>query len=235
MKPTCLPILSIVLAAALSTANAALVASYTFDGSPAGASSDSDANSTAGNFGVGAGINGGTIRTSAFTAISGTISASMLSNEISRNAADAITNNDYWTFTVTATSGTLNLDQLVFRYGSSRTEITQASIFIRSSIDNFASNIAFSDASTTLNYRAPEATAPGSWIPDAAVVPFSSLGSYQNLSNITFRIYGYDNAGHASAAGIRIENVQLTTIPEPSVLFSAALLPILSMMRKRRN
>ncbi|HVJ45985.1 MAG TPA: hypothetical protein VM511_06320 [Luteolibacter sp.] len=235
MKPACLPILPIVLAAALSTANAALVASYNFDGSPTGLSSDSDANSTAGNFGVGAGINGGTLRISTFTAISGANSASMLSNEISRNEADAITNNDYWTFTVTATSGALNLDQLVFRYGSSRTEIPQASIFIRSSIDNFTGNIAFSDASTTLNYRAPEATAPGAWMPDAAVVPFSSLGAYQNLSNITFRIYGYDNAGHASAAGIRIENVQLTTIPEPSSIFAAALLPILSLMRKRRH
>ena len=93
-------------------------------------------------------------------------------------AAEAVTENQYFSVTVTADAGyELDLSSLNFdaaRGGSS----TPRGYVVRSSVDGYASNIASADIGT----------AYPTWTP----VSIDLTGaSYQNLAGITFRIYAY--------------------------------------------
>jgi hypothetical protein len=219
----------------MAMSSAATVASYQFDGaSGTPASTDTDANSTAQPFGVGSGINGGALRYSTYNYTTGTRSAAMFTAETNgTDETSTVAANDYWTFTVTAVSGTLNLDTLSFNHGGSvNIEIT---IFVRSSIDNFATTIhttgayLVSSGTGVSGFTPPDGTSP-----HLAVINLASNPAYQGLTTVEFRLYGFDNSSTtADTGGVRIDNVQLTTIPEPSALLAAAIFSLIPITRRR--
>lgn len=228
-------ILSLLLLLLPWTASASIViASYHFDGTGAGTPASSDAHATSDATAFTSGF--GSLRYSTFATTSGSYSVAMLSNEIGRSAQDAIERDNYWSFTVTATTGTLDLKQLTFRYGGSpQNQVNQSSIFVRSSVDEYTSNLAFNTSLTTLDFHAPGGGGANAFVADAAVIDLSHLSEYQNLTTVTFHIYGYDDSGHGSAAGIRLDDLQLIAIPEPSSIFLTLLGAAAVLVRKRNH
>ncbi|MBX3741064.1 MAG: hypothetical protein KF712_08745 [Akkermansiaceae bacterium] len=214
---------------------AATVASYQFDGGSATpTSSDTDPNSTAQPFGVGSGINGGALRYSTYNYTTGNRSAAMFTAET--NGTDEISTvaaNDYWTFTVTAVTGTLNLDTLSFNYGGSIN--IEGTIFVRSSVDAFATTIYTTGAYLVASGAGVNGfTPPGGSSPHLALINLASNPAYQGLTSVEFRLYGFDNSSTTTdTGGVRIDNVQLTTIPEPSALLTAGFLFLLPFTRRR--
>jgi hypothetical protein len=132
-------------------------------------------------------------------------------NITSPTAADAVVNNQYFQFTVSAETGfELDLVSLTFdatRGGSS----TPRGWVVRSSLDNFATDIAAADVPT----QNPTLT---SFNVDLTAIMFQDI-----TSQVTFRIYGY---APTSGVGIFYDNIELhgafevagSGIPEPASL-----------------
>ena len=128
----------------------------------------------------------------------------------------AVTNNKYFEFALTANAGnTLNLNSLEFdvaRGGAG----TPRGYVVRSSLDNFASNLAQADVGTVR----PQYT--------HVLVPLSAL----NVTGATFRIYSY-----SPAAGSSLDYDNFTVngdvVPEPT---AACVLGVagLALLRRRR-
>ncbi|WAC20340.1 hypothetical protein OVA24_02975 [Luteolibacter sp. SL250] len=234
MKKTS-PLVLMACLGGMAMSHAATVASYQFDGaSGTPVSSDTDTNSTPQPFGVGSGINGSALRYSTYNSTTGNRSAAMFTAETNgTDEATTIAANDYWTFTVTAVTGTLNLDTLSFNHGGSVN--IESTIFVRSSIDDFATTIHSTGAYVVSSGGGVSGfTPPGGSSPHLAVVNLASIPAYQNLTTVEFRIYGFDNsATTADTGGVRIDNVQLTTIPEPSTLLTAAIFSLIPITRRR--
>jgi hypothetical protein len=135
----------------------------------------------------------------------------------SPDAATAIANNKYFEFSVTADPGnTLNLDNLEFdvaRGGAG----TPRGYVVRSSLDNFGSNLSQADVGTVRpNYT-------------HVVVPLSAL----NVTGATFRIYSYSPAGGSSLDYDSI-TVNGTVIPEPAAAGLLGLAGLALLGRRRR-
>lgn len=234
MKPSSLfPALVATLALGATSTRAAILANYNFDSATPQASAPTEPGSIAENFLYGPGINGGSFRFTSFTSATPPNSINMLGSETNgNNVVSTVEAEDYWSFTVTTTVGTLlNLDSLTFRYGGS-TDIT-SNIFVRSSADGFTNNLAFSTSDTVLTYTVPGGTT-GSFAPDPTSIP---LPGHQNLSAITFRIYGYDTTSSANTSGVRLDDVILngTVIPEPSTLLTLTTASLLLLPCRRRS
>lgn len=233
-----LPVLAATFALGAVHTRAAILASYQFDGpSETNLSIDTHPDAIATPFGAGSGTNSGSLRYSTAQFSSGNRSVLMTLNDLTGSQQGALDGADYWTFTVTAAPGTfLNLDQLTFRYGSSGpNQVASSSIFIRSSADEYQSNLFYDTEQDTLTF-------PGTatFTNDTVVIPLAGLASHQNLTEITFQIYGYytpgPNPGGGGAAGVRLDDIQLTgsVIPEPSTtLLSTAFLASALLRRKR--
>ena len=121
--------------------------------------------------------------------------------------------NAYGTFTVTADSGyKLNLNTLSFDVQNAGTSPTPDGHWVvRSSVDNFTTNLADFTATTTFANKQV----------DVSTIVF------EGLQEITFRIYLYDaNNTNSGTRSLRTDNViltgDITAIPEPST--SALLL-----------
>jgi hypothetical protein len=115
------------------------------------------------------------------------------------NAEDAIALNDYFTLSVTPKAGhalTLtNLDLMSIYYNNSDINVTNAVLFIRSSLDNYTTNIA---AITNL-----VTDFGGTWQELNVALP----AQFTNLtSQVTFRFYVFDDGVDA---GLRIDNIYL--------------------------
>ena len=139
---------------------------------------------------------------------------------------------DYFSFKVTPTTGfALNLTQLSFgtAFHSTGTFTLSGSYFVRSSVDNYATTIGgniFDESH--VNSTDPTFT--------ERLVDLSGAG-YQNLtSEVTFRIYLYDNS-NSTTRWLAVDNVELegtvTPVPEPSAL--AMILPLLPFLSRRRR
>lgn len=135
----------------------------------------------------------------------------------SPDPATAIANNKYYEFSLTADAGnTLNLDNLEFdvaRGGGS----TPRGYIVRSSLDNFASDLSQADVATVRpNYT-------------HVTVPLSAL----NVSGATFRIYSYSPGGGAS---LDYDNVTVNgdVIPEPTAAGLLGLAGLALLGRRRR-
>jgi len=223
MKTTLKPLfLSIPLALIASPVMAATIAEYTFDsGSPA--STDLDTDSVAADFiAAGAGFN--------FSGSTGT--AYVFGNNTPGDAATAVTNDAYFSFSVTPNSS-FSLDSLDFdMYGNSTNENISGSaeltFFIRSSVDNYASTI--SGATFTQAYDNTTAALPVSRNVDLSGASFQGL-----TDEVTFRIYIYDTSNSTDRVA-RVDNVYLTTVPEPGAFaLIAGSLAMLSIMIRRRQ
>lgn len=187
-----------------TAAQADLVANYSFDGSSR-ASFDTDLTSVASAFTDGPGW------VALIDAARGnpTPSISVDSNQTDSSQGGAITANDYYTFTITPNVGvTLNLMTLSFDFANytNNGAFPTENIFVRSSLDNFSTNLAGATTVTvasagTFTNASISLTAPG----------------FQTVTTpIEFRLYIYDGSSNVDK-GALLDNVILQSIPEPSV------------------
>jgi hypothetical protein len=110
---------------------------------------------------------------------------------------------NYFAFTVTANSGHhLDLSSLIFDARGAGNGGPPSGFQLRSSLDGFTANIASGSLS-------------GSWGSSGSLNLSGS--AFQNLSTITFRIYGVDNNNNGD---IQIDNVILDGVaaPEPATV-----------------
>lgn len=211
-------------------APAAILVSYTFDTvtSNSSASIDTDLNSVASNIAA----FGGTAASGVTMVASGTgnpapSGAMQGANTVS--AANAITNNDYWEFTLSPDSGyKASLTSLTLQFQRSDGN-SPTSLFIRSNIDSYASNL-FSDSSLPASPTAFE----------SGTLTLSSLPAFQDLTApVTFRIYAFGSNNTTSS--LRIDNVVLNgsviAVPEASssLLLLAGVGLVLGYGRSRKR
>jgi len=136
---------------------------------------------------------------------------------------DAITANDYFTWTVNAKAGaTFSVTNIVFNLQHSATGGTNW--FLRSSVDSFSSDLA---TWTGL--------ANGTYVAD-----LSSAG-IDNKTTVEFRMYGWGGTGSSGTAGFEGSGDDLvvngvSAIPEPGTLalFGSALAGLLILRRRWR-
>ena len=203
------------------------IAAYNFDSGSA-ASIDSQPDSTASNFDV---------SSIAATISSGTGTVFIAASDTTNSEANAISGNDYYSFTITPDSGfEFDLTELDFgtEFSSTDADVTglEASYVVRSSVDGFASNIGSTfiedfESTSTLSFT-------------NRTVSLSATDFQNVASAIEFRIYTYDNSGAATRLS-RVDNVILTgtvnAIPEvnsfSALLGFAAVMAVLGLRRRR--
>jgi len=224
----CAILLSCVVSA--DPAKAAVVANFEFNGgsfgSPDLVSTDTDLDSTASDLGSGAGF--------VLNSSGAGLPARSLFNITADAAveATAITDGDYYTFTVTPVTGLLNLSSLTFEF--QRDNVAGISTYsIRSDAggDNFATQL----VEETINGTIGGTTAGGvEFFPQSASL--GSIAALQGLNSATeLRLYLYGSTSGTNP-GIRIDNLQLNgtvVIPEPSSF--AMLLGSGAVMLRRRK
>ena len=107
-------------------------------------------------------------------------------------------NNDYYTFTITANTG-YQIDFSNFTFNGQRGGFGPTSLVLRSSVDNYATNIGsvITTSSSGTNYT----------------IDLSGT-DFQNVTDITFRLYGY-NAG--AVGQYSVNNYQINGTVEPVV------------------
>lgn len=224
---------AVVFLVVVSPSNAAVLANYDFS---SGADPSFEAvNTTATAFSAGA-FTGGT--GSAAPTYSGFISLAS-QRVVGASLVDpgtealAVSNNNYFTFTLAADSGFhLDLTSLTFDVdytGTGGNVSNSTTFFVRSSIDGFA---------TTLGTPVEEVYLLTSLGFTPVAIDLSDA-SFQNLTDaVTFRIYMFDEA-NSSNRFARIDNVVLNgmvveSIPEPSaILLTGFAGAFLLAVRKR--
>ncbi len=145
--------------------------------------------------------------------------------------ATAFSGNDYFSFKVTPANGfTLSLTQLKFStaFHSTGTFNLTGWYFVRSSRDGFAANIGSVYSESHVNSTNPAFT--------EHVLDLSGV-LYQDItSDVTFRIYLYDNS-NSETRWMAVDDVILegnaSPIPEPSGL--ALILPGLALLARKRR
>lgn len=163
------------------------------------------------------------------TAASAANSFSASAWTVGLTADDALSNNDYFEFTVAADSGYfLSITNFEWRFSRSSTGPTN--IALRSSLDSYASDLAV-------------------WSqPSAAAINFSNTLSIAGVQSVTFRLLGYRagltsgtarivDGGGFGQAGIDLAVFgTVATIPEPATLGLLGLgIATLGLARKLRR
>jgi hypothetical protein len=196
------------------SANAALIAEYTFAGSSY-ASSDADASSTASDI-----SNGGGLTLSFETRTAGVRgnpvpSIKYLSGDVYNDGS--VLDNDYIAFTVTANSGSITFDSMSFWYSGGADKDV---VYVFSSQSGFASVGSAIDVIAidgSLDYT----------------VSLSGLTEAAESSTTEFRLY-FDTSASFSAERF-IDNMSVTSaIPEPATLGMVASAGALLMLLRRR-
>jgi hypothetical protein len=221
--PPYIPLALVAMAVAFGgwTAEAAVIAQYDFENSANRAlPSTTGANSTVSQFGV----NGGTLGTT--VGFSGTGNVYMRSTALTTTESGAVTAGDYLTFTVTPNTGyEFDLTSLTLLFGgSTSTGPFTVNGYLRSSLDNFATDLSLTGATYTPS---------GSEITyTTATADLSSLANIVHATGITFRLYVTSSIGSndvyndtANGAIFRADNVTLNgsivAVPEPANLHLA--------------
>lgn len=217
--------------------NAAVIAAYDFSAGTTTASTastgalatsvDSEANSTAGTFGAGAGLVGGT-SPNFHTGISVTTPVNIppaaaaaptyfvrTTGTGGTNEATTVAADDYLEFTVTPNVGyTFDLTSITFDRAVSTSSNLTGPFFVRSSL-NYATTIGAFASSVSTDYT-------------RSTITLSS--AYLNLATATtFRIYLYDTGANANSATnvLRLDNVTLNgtlaAVPEPAAALLGGL------------
>ena len=208
-------------------AHAAVIAQYPFNDSTL-SSTDTEPNSTAGNF-------LGTSRTDwGYSSSGGNVF--VLSRATTDSQANAIDADDYWSFTVTPDTGYLmNLTTITFdtihnaTAGGTEDANATMSVFLRTSVDNYASDVGdiFTNAWNTTTPRS---------------VDLSGLDFQSITAATTFRLYVFDSGTDNPRNGSRLDNVVLNgdvvVIPESSSVLLVGLafagLGLSGLLRRRR-
>jgi hypothetical protein len=130
----------------------------------------------------------------------------------------------YLEFSLTADSGTINISSITFGVGRSGTGPRQWEW--RSSVDSFASVLT---NYTSLNASVTESlgtlTTPDANAGYTGNTLDLSGGSFENLSSVTFRLYGYNSEGTAGTGGLQgpLTFSGVSVVPEPSTYALLAL------------
>ena len=182
----------------------AIIAQYPFTGSSL-ASTDSELHSSAGNITLGAGLS---TSSGSFSGTAGNPSPGFIMYKNDLAGAFDINNNDYISFVVTANSGwVLNLNgnsAMTFDFASGQIN-KGVNWAVRSSVDNYGANIATGSTTATTFSQGT----------------VNLADSYNNLSTITFRIYGWNPAN----VDLLFDNITLNgvvAVPEPVNIALAA-------------
>ncbi|HVJ46690.1 MAG TPA: hypothetical protein VM511_09920 [Luteolibacter sp.] len=213
-----LPAITLLAALLSSPAGAVVVAQYTFT-SGSFTSSDSDANSAA-----------GTITETGFTSTNTTTNAPIPGSATRAITLDQIddtfTTDHYYQFTITPTSGTLNLGQLTFLYNTSAAGATNNSAYRLRYSDLSGPVGLFIDLGTTA-YATGTTPLTGSF--DLSSAAFDNLSS-----GITFRIDVIDSGSASSGASVRIDNIIVDTVPEPGIALLGVMGAFALIHRRKR-
>jgi len=129
------------------------------------------------------------------TAVSPPNAGYIASTVTTSNQTEAIANDDYFSFTLTPTIGnslTLTNLELSAIYSVTASLGTEASIFVRSSLDGYASDVASNSFSFINPYTAMS-------------IPLGAAFT-QIPSNITFRVYVFDDTD-TTGDGLRIDDI----------------------------
>lgn len=146
----------------------------------------------------GAGIGVGNSGTAVSPPNAGYINASVTTS----NQTEAIANNDYFSFTLTPTIGnslTLTNLELSVIYSVTASFGTNASLFVRSSLDDYTSDV----ASNSFSYVNPYTVMS---------IPLGAAFT-QIPSNVTFRVYVFDDSD-TGPDGLRIDDIFIRGGPD---------------------
>lgn len=207
------------LLTAFPSAHAAGLASYEFTGGVL-TSSDADAGSSASS------VTG--------TPAPGTAVTNRLTYAAANAPTDWATGTGYASFTVTATGGALSLASLTFDYGFQNVTTGGAyTLRVFTSLTGLAST---SDALFT--YTLPDAGLTSNITPTNRSVDLSSYAALQNLADgtpVEFRFYFTD--GHTGTTRYHlVDNIVVSSIPEPSHGILAAFgIGLMTLRRRRKN
>ncbi len=214
---------------AASAANAAVVAGWSFTGltgygaSPQAATSF-DANVTVGGLTRGSGI--GTTPTAAGNAWGGTMGAARI------DAATAISNSQFATFTVTAAAGYAVSFSQIDAYNVRRSSTGPANGQWQYSVDSSA----FSNIGSALAFTVT--SSGGTTMSAVDLSGFSALQSVAAGSAVTFRMVMYANTGtgtfyfqNGSGSGLSVSG-STTAVPAPGAI---ALLGVAGLVGSRRR
>ena len=219
------------------SAHADVLAQYDF--TTGTASNDSDPNSSAGLFTTGTGFTG-TIQTTQGSTAGNPSFGTPLSEIDAGTTAAAITNDEYFSFTITPNSGlTLTLDSISFSY---QVAITGTSAAQNVTFALLSSATGFSAANAIASFTYTEASdgnvSTGST--DGFVNTGTILlpaGSFTNIGTTEFRIYLSDGGSTSTALFAKVDNVILNgavaPIPEPSTYAMLGLGAVLLAGAKR--
>jgi hypothetical protein len=133
--------------------------------------------------------------------------------------------NKYMEFGLTAASGfTLNMTEINFGIGRSGTGPRQWEW--RSSVDNFAAPITtFGSLNASVTQSLGILTTPDANTGYTGNVLDLSGGGFDNLTSVTFRLYGYNSEGTGGTGGLQgpLTFSGATVVPEPSTYALLAL------------
>lgn len=223
--------LSLLAVMAPAASSAAILAQYNFAAAST-ASTDTDADSTAGPFNVSGGSYPADANTSGFSTTSN--SPFIRSSVLTGNAAGAIAGNDYLSFTLTLNPGVIyDLNTLTLKLGGSSDNNGTFNVgaCLRTSLDGFANDIG-SPISQLVASNAGAATPTyGDFSFNLSALPDITSGT-----PVTFRIYLTADVSNSPQI-LRADDfiVNGTAIPEPAISFLGAVGAIGLIGRRRRS
>ena len=190
-------LLAVLLTSLGETTRAAIIANYNFGTNAVGSfgSADTEPNSTAAPISKGTGLNASSAIVTGVNDGNPRPSFKFDKNDM----GNSLDQNDYIQFVVTASAGySLNLSGGILTFDLLGTSGKTANWAVRSSLDNFGTNIASGTITSS------------SWVNNAANL---SGAAFNGLSTITFRIYGWDT----DQIDFNIDNIILdgAVVPEP--------------------
>jgi hypothetical protein len=204
-------VVCLILLTALPARSQVQVADYTF-ASESLASSGANAFSTASHLSVGAGL----ASVAEFGSIFGNIDYGAPSDSLPLTEALAISGNDYFTITITPTSGSLAFTNITFDLCVSANDNTNpfvGDIAVRSSVDNFASDLPAGTGSLSLDAGQQSESGVG-----------GTLSLLAQSQPVEFRFYFFDNqASQFSTVSLTDITLMATPVPEPSAWLDIAL------------